>query len=83
MGFVAFKERERTPLLLPVDTNFPVAMTPSLSLLLFVALFWTLPATTAVLAYRRHDSSVEKLMDSIRRSVEPMLSTPRTEEVKA
>lgn len=58
-------------------------MTPSLSLILFVALFWTLPATTAILAYRRHDSSVEKLMDSVRRSVAPILSTPRTEEAQA
>lgn len=58
-------------------------MTPSLTLILFVALFWTLPATTAVLAYRRHDSSMEKLMNSIRRSVAPMPSAPRTEEVKA
>jgi hypothetical protein len=58
-------------------------MTPSLSLILFVALFWTLPATTAILAYRRHDSSVEKLMDSVRRSVTPILSAPRTEEAQA
>jgi len=55
-------------------------MTPSLTLILFVALFWTLPATTAVLAYRHHDSSVEKLMDAIRRSV-PAL--PQPEEAKA
>jgi hypothetical protein len=58
-------------------------MTPSLTLILFVALFWTLPATTAALAYRRHDSSVEKLMDSVRRSVAPILSAPRTEEAQA
>ncbi|PSQ97469.1 MAG: hypothetical protein BRD55_02490 [Bacteroidetes bacterium SW_9_63_38] len=58
-------------------------MTPSLSLLLFVALFWTLPATTAVLAYRRHDDSMEKLMDSVRRSVAPVLSAPQPEEAKA
>ena len=55
-------------------------MIPSLTLILFVALFWTLPATTAVLAYRRHDSSVEKLMNSIRRSV-PALH--QAEEAKA
>jgi len=59
-------------------------MTPSLSLILFVALFWTLPATTAILTYRHHDSSVEKLMNSIRSpSVGPVLSAPRTEEAKA
>jgi hypothetical protein len=55
-------------------------MTPSLTLILFVALFWTLPATTAVLAYRRYDNSVEKLMDAIRGSV-PAL--PTREEAKA
>lgn len=58
-------------------------MTPSLTLILFVALFWTLPASLAVLAYRRHDSSVAKLKASIRRSVEPVLSLARTEEPKA
>jgi hypothetical protein len=58
-------------------------MTPSLSLLLFVALFWTLPASAAVLAYRRHDSSVDKLKASIRRSVEPALNVLRTDEAKA
>lgn len=40
-------------------------MTPSLFLILSVALFWTLPASAAVLAYRRHDSSVEKLKASL------------------
>lgn len=40
-------------------------MAPSLSLILFVALFWTLPASIAVLAYRRHDGSVEKLKDAV------------------
>lgn len=58
-------------------------MTPSLSLILFVALFWTLPASVAVLAYRRHDSSVEKLKASILDSVESTLSVARTEEAKA
>jgi hypothetical protein len=58
-------------------------MTPSLSLILFVALFWTLPASVAVIAYRRHDSSVEKLKASLRDSVESTLSAARTEEAKA
>ena len=58
-------------------------MTPSLNLILFVALFWTLPASAAVLAYRRHDSSVEKLKASIRRSVEPILGALHTDEAKA
>lgn len=60
-----------------------VAMTPSLSLILFVALFWTLPASIAVIAYRRHDSSVEKLKASVFGSAESTLNLPRTEEAKA
>lgn len=40
-------------------------MTPSLFLLLSVALFWTLPASAAVVAYRRHDSSIENLKASL------------------
>jgi len=44
-------------------------MTPTPSLILFVALFWTLPAGAAVLTYRRHDSSIEKAKASLKRSV--------------
>lgn len=57
-------------------------MTPSLSLLLYVAIFWTLPASVAVIAYRRHDSSMEKLKASIFGSADT-LHIPRTEEAKA
>jgi hypothetical protein len=41
-------------------------MTPSLSLILFVALFWTLPASAAALAYRRYDGSIKDLKASLR-----------------
>jgi len=58
-------------------------MTPSLTLILCVALFWTLPASVAVLAYRRHDSSMEKLKASVFDSVNGTLHLPRTEEAKA
>ncbi len=46
-------------------------MAPSLFLILSVALFWTLPASVAVLAYRHHDSSVEKLKASLLNSPTP------------
>jgi predicted ThiF/HesA family dinucleotide-utilizing enzyme len=58
-------------------------MTPSLSLLLYVAIFWTLPASVAVIAYRRHDSSMEKLKASVFGSGERTLRILRTEEAKA
>jgi len=58
-------------------------MAPSLTLILAVALFWTLPASTAVIAYRKHDSSMEKLKASVLDSVNRALHIPRTEEAKA
>lgn len=58
-------------------------MTPSLTLILFVALFWTLPASLAVLTYRRHGSSVARMTESVRRSMEPVLDLAHTEEAKA
>jgi hypothetical protein len=58
-------------------------MTPSLSLILAVAIFWTLPASTAVIAYRRHDSSLDNLKASIARRAESLFAPLRTEEVKA
>lgn len=58
-------------------------MTPSLTLILFVALFWTLPASLAVIVYRRHDSSLANVKASIRRSVTPALDLAHTEEAKA
>ena len=40
-------------------------MTPTPTFILLVALFWTLPASAAVLAYRRHGSSLENLKRSV------------------
>jgi len=42
-------------------------MTPTPTLLLFVALFWTLPATAAVLVYRRHDNSLSNVKAAVQR----------------
>ncbi len=36
-------------------------MTPTPTVILLIALFWTLPATSAVLFYRRHGSSMENV----------------------
>lgn len=58
-------------------------MTPSLSLILFVALFWTVPASAAVIAYRRYDGSIEDLKASVLGSTVPTLNVARTEEAKA
>jgi hypothetical protein len=44
-------------------------MTPTPTVLLLVALFWTLPASAAVLTYRAHNSSIENVKASLRRSV--------------
>lgn len=49
------------------------AMTPTLPLILLTAIFWTLPASVAVLLYRTHGSSLEKL----RRSIEGTLGLPQ------
>lgn len=51
-------------------------MTPTPTVLLIVALFWTLPASAAVLAYRRHDSSIENVKASVRRSIENVFGQP-------
>lgn len=58
-------------------------MTPTLPLILFVTILWTLPASAAVIAYRRHDSSVTKLARSVRRALAPVASTARTEKARA
>lgn len=58
-------------------------MTPSLSLLLYVALFWTLPATTAVIVYRRHDNSFSKVRKSIGQTFAPLVEPARPEKAKA
>ena len=50
-------------------------MTPTPTLLLFVALFWTLPASAAVLLYRKHDSSMENVKASLQHSVESVFGT--------
>ena len=55
-------------------------MTPTPTLILFVALFWTLPASLAVIAYRRNESSVEKLKQSVHHSVERALNAIRVEQ---
>jgi hypothetical protein len=55
-------------------------MTPTPTLLLFVALFWTLPASLAVIAYRRNESSLEKLKQSVHHSVERALNAIRVEQ---
>jgi len=41
-------------------------MTPTPTLILFIALFWTLPATGAVLFYRKHGSSMENVKEVLR-----------------
>jgi hypothetical protein len=52
-------------------------MTPTPTVLLLVALFWTLPASAVVLTYRTHDSSIKNMKASLRRSVESVFG--RTE----
>lgn len=55
-------------------------MTPTPSLILFVALFWTLPASLAVIAYRRNESSIKTLKQSVHHSVERALNAIRVEQ---
>jgi hypothetical protein len=43
-------------------------MTPTWTLLLFAFVFWTYPATAAVIVYRLHGSSVENVKDALRTS---------------
>lgn len=50
-------------------------MTPTPTLLLFVALFWTLPATGAVLLYRKHGSSVQNVKDAMRHRLNRVLES--------
>jgi hypothetical protein len=42
-------------------------MTPTPTVLLLVALFWTLPASAAMLMYRKHDRSIKNLRASMQR----------------
>jgi hypothetical protein len=44
-------------------------MTPTWSLLLLVFVFWTYPATAAVIAYRLHGSSMENVTSAFWTSV--------------
>lgn len=57
-------------------------MTPTPTVLLLVALFWTLPASLAVLAYRRNENSVEKLKVSIHHSIERALNSIRAQAAR-
>jgi hypothetical protein len=50
-------------------------MTPTPTVLLLVALFWTLPASAAALTYRASDRSMEE----IKASVDGLLSRPQPE----
>jgi len=40
-------------------------MTPTPTVLLLVALFWTLPASAAALVYRTHEGSLEEIKASV------------------
>ncbi len=55
-------------------------MTPTPSLILFVALFWTLPASLAVLAYRKNESFLQNIKTSVHHSVERALNAIRVEQ---
>jgi hypothetical protein len=61
-------------------------MTPTPTLLLFVALFWTLPASAAVLVYRKYGSSVENVKAAVQHQVDRVvegLQEPRTTQPDA
>lgn len=58
------------------------AMTPTPTVLLLVALFWTLPATTAVVMYRTHGNSLANVTAAVRRRfdrVTEALQFPQTQ----
>jgi hypothetical protein len=48
-------------------------MTPTPTLLLFVALFWTLPASAAVLVYRQYGSSTANVRAAAERQLDRVL----------
>lgn len=57
-------------------------MTPTPTVLLLVALFWTLPASTAVLVYRKRGSSMDNLKAAAKHRFDRVmeaLQTPQTE----
>jgi hypothetical protein len=51
-------------------------MTPTPTVILLVSLFWTLPASAAVLTYRKHGSSVENVKAALKRSIDSVFSQP-------
>ena len=56
-------------------------MTPTPTLLLFVALFWTLPASAAAFIYRKHDSSLSNVKVAMQRKLDRVvegLQEPQT-----
>jgi hypothetical protein len=55
-------------------------MTPTPSLILLVALFWTLPASLAVLAYRQNENFLQNVQATVHRSVERALNAIRVEQ---
>ena len=57
-------------------------MTPTPTLLLVVAIFWTLPASVAAYAYRRNETDLGALKSSVHHSVERALNAIRTEETR-
>jgi len=44
-------------------------MTPTPTVLLLVALLWTLPASAAALAYRRHGGSLDAVKATVQRQL--------------
>lgn len=55
-------------------------MTPSVTLLVYVLIFWTLPASCAAVIYQRSDLSLRRLMAPIGRSVMRTLKQFRRKE---
>ena len=56
-------------------------MTPTPTVLLLVALFWTLPASAAVLVYRRHDNALSNVKVAVQRQLDRVaegLQEPQT-----
>lgn len=58
-------------------------MTPSITLLLYVLIFWTLPASCAAVIYQRSDFSLQRLTARIARSVMRTLKHVRKEAAPA
>lgn len=58
-------------------------MTPTPTLILFIAVFWTLPASLAVLAYRESGSSIANMKAALSRALNDATSVFTTEEASA